>query len=110
MRDWLHVSDHCEAIDLIIHNGRVGEVYNVGGHNEKSNLEIVGQICRLLDQMMPWEGHRYAELVTFVKDRPGHDFRYAIAPDKIQRELGWKPLTVFPEGLRRTVEWYLNAP
>ena len=110
IRDWLWVGDHCRAIDLIFHEGRSGERYNVGGHNEKTNLEIVEAICALLDELRPWAGHRYDELITFVEDSPGHDFRYAIAPDKIQRELGWKPLTVFPEGLRRTVEWYLNAP
>ena len=108
VRDWLWVGDHCEAIELIFRNGRAGESYNVGGHNEKSNLEIVGQICRLLDQMMPWEGHRYAELVTFVKDRPGHDFRYAIDPAKIRTELGWESKTSFETGLRLTLRWYLT--
>ena len=106
VRDWLWVGDHCRAIDLIFHEGRSGERYNVGGHNEKTNLEIVGAICALLDELRPWTGHRYEELVTFVEDRPGHDFRYAIAPDKIRRELGWIPLISFPDGLRRTVIWY----
>ena len=105
----LWVGDHCRAIDLIFHEGRSGERYNVGGHNEKTNLEIVGAICALLDELRPWAGHRYDELVTFVEDRPGHDFRYAIAPDKIQRELGWRPLTPFAEGLRQTVLWYLKT-
>jgi len=108
VRDWLWVGDHCEAIELIFRNGRAGESYNVGGHNEKSNLEIVGQICRLLDEMTPWEGHRYEELVTFVKDRPGHDFRYAIDPAKIRTELGWESKISFEAGLRFTVQWYLN--
>ena len=109
VRDWLWVGDHCRAIDLIFHEGRAGERYNVGGHNEKTNLEIVGAICALLDELRPWANHRYEELITFVEDRPGHDFRYAIAPDKIQRELGWRPLTPFEEGLRHTVNWYLNT-
>ena len=108
VRDWLWVGDHCRAIDVIFHEGRSGERYNVGGHNEKTTLEIVGAICALLDELRPWAGHRYDELVTFVEDRPGHDFRYAIAPDKIQRELVWRPLTPFADGLRETVLWYLK--
>lgn len=108
VRDWLWVGDHCSAIDLIFHNGKAGESYNVGGHNEKSNLEIVREICRLLGEMQPWPGHSYEELVTFVKDRPGHDFRYAIDPSKIYSELGWEAKTSFEVGLRRTLKWYLE--
>lgn len=108
VRDWLWVGDHCAAIELIFRNGKAGESYNVGGHNEKSNLEIVGEICRLLGEMKPWPGHRYEELVTFVKDRPGHDFRYAIDPTKIRNELGWEARTSFETGLRHTLKWYLS--
>lgn len=108
VRDWLWVGDHCAAIELIFSKGKAGESYNVGGHNEKSNLEIVGAICHLLGEMKPWPGHRYEELVTFVQDRPGHDFRYAIDPTKICTELGWKAQTSFETGLRNTLNWYLN--
>lgn len=108
VRDWLWVGDHCAAIELIFLNGKAGESYNVGGHNEKSNFEIVGEICRLLDEMKPWLGHRYEELITFVKDRPGHDFRYAIDPSKLHSELGWEAKTSFDTGLRHTLTWYLN--
>lgn len=108
VRDWLWVGDHCRAIDLIFHQGRTGESYNVGGHNERSNLSIVQEICQLLDQIHPWSGHRYEELLTFVKDRPGHDFRYAIDPTKIQTELGWKSDIAFVDGVKKTTEWYLS--
>lgn len=100
VRDWLYVEDHCAAIDLIIHKGREGEVYNIGGHNEKSNLEVVKTVLRVLDKP--------ESLITFVKDRPGHDLRYAIDPAKIHKELGWLPKTKFEEGIRQTIEWYLN--
>lgn len=109
VRDWLWVGDHCRAIDLIFHLGRSGERYNVGGHNEKTNLEIVRAICTLLDENCPWAGRRYEELITFVEDRPGHDFRYAINPEKVMKELGWTPCCGFDLGLRRTVDWYLTA-
>lgn len=99
VRDWLYVEDHCKAIDLILHKGRLGEIYNVGGHNEKTNLEVVKTILRILG--------KDESLITFVKDRPGHDRRYAIDPSKIQRELGWYPETDFNNGLRLTVNWYL---
>ena len=103
VRDWLYVEDHCKAIDLILHNGRIGEVYNVGGHNEKTNLEVVKTILNILG--------KDESLITFVKDRPGHDMRYAIDPTKIQHELGWYPETNFKDGLRKTVNWYLaNTP
>lgn len=98
VRDWLYVEDHCSAIDLIIHNGRVGEVYNIGGHNEKSNLEVVQTI---IDTLGKGE-------IKFVTDRAGHDRRYAIDPTKIHRELGWLPQTTFEDGIRRTIDWYLT--
>ena len=103
VRDWLYVEDHCKAIDLIVHKGRLGEIYNVGGHNEKTNLEVVRTILNILG--------KDESLITYVKDRPGHDRRYAIDPTKIQNELGWYPETNFHDGLRLTVNWYLaNAP
>lgn len=99
VRDWLYVEDHCSAIDLIIRNGREGEVYNVGGHNEKSNLDVVKIILKALGKSK--------DLITFVKDRPGHDRRYAIDPTKIHNELGWLPQTKFEDGIAQTIEWYL---
>ncbi|MBZ4646017.1 MAG: dTDP-glucose 4,6-dehydratase [Clostridia bacterium] len=100
VRDWLYVEDHCSAIDLIIHKGTEGEVYNVGGHNERTNLEVVKTILKELGKP--------DSLITFVTDRPGHDLRYAIDPSKIQRELGWKPQVKFDEGIRMTIKWYLQ--
>ena len=100
VRDWLYVEDHCRAIDLIVRNGRVGEVYNVGGHNEKSNIEIVKLILKHLGKP--------ESLITFVADRKGHDMRYAIDPKKISDELGWEPTTMFDEGIVKTIDWYLN--
>ena len=100
VRDWLYVEDHCKAIDLIIHNGIVGEVYNIGGHNEKSNIEIVKTILGILDKS--------EDLITYVTDRKGHDMRYAIDPTKIHNELGWLPETSFDEGIVKTVNWYLE--
>ena len=100
VRDWLYVEDHCRAIDLIIHNGQVGEVYNVGGHNEMSNISIVKLICRELDKP--------ESLIKYVTDRKGHDRRYAIDPQKIHSELGWLPETKFEDGIKETVRWYLN--
>lgn len=100
VRDWLHVQDHCEAIDLIIHKGKDGEVYNVGGHNEKTNLEVVKTILAALDKP--------ESLIEFVTDRPGHDLRYAIDPTKIETELGWKPTYNFDTGIRQTIQWYLD--
>ena len=103
IRDWLYVEDHCSAIDLIIHNGREGEVYNIGGHNERTNLDVVKTILKTLGKP--------ESLITFVADRPGHDMRYAIDPTKIHRELGWLPKTRFEDGIRLTVNWYLeNRP
>lgn len=100
VRDWLYVEDHCKAIDLIIHKGRVGEVYNIGGHNEMKNIDIVKIICRLLGKS--------EDLITYVADRKGHDMRYAIDPAKIHAELGWLPETKFADGIRKTVNWYIN--
>ncbi len=100
VRDWLHVQDHCEAIDLIIHKGRVGEVYNVGGHNERSNLDVVKTILRALGKP--------ESLIRFVTDRPGHDMRYAIDPTKLENELGWKPKYTFDTGIQQTIQWYLD--
>lgn len=100
VRDWLYVEDHCRAIDMILHDGKEGEVYNIGGHNEKTNLEVVKAILDYLE--------RPQELITFVRDRKGHDLRYAIDPDKISRELGWKPTTPFAEGIKKTIDWYLR--
>jgi dTDP-glucose 4,6-dehydratase len=100
VRDWLYVEDHCRAIDLIIHNGRVGEVYNVGGHNEMSNIDIVKIICKTLGKP--------ESLITYVSDRKGHDLRYAIDPEKIHSELGWLPETKFADGIQRTIKWYLE--
>ncbi len=100
VRDWLYVKDHCKAIDLIIHNGKVGEVYNVGGHNEMRNIDIVKLICKELGKS--------EDLITFVKDRKGHDMRYAIDPTKIHNELGWLPETKFEDGIKKTIRWYLD--
>lgn len=100
VRDWLYVEDHCHAIDLIIHDGTVGEVYNIGGHNERTNLEVVKTILKELNKP--------ESLITFVKDRAGHDLRYAIDPTKINKELGWYPVTSFDEGIKKTIRWYLD--
>jgi dTDP-glucose 4,6-dehydratase len=106
VRDWLYVEDHCDAIATVLERGRPGETYNIGGWNEKPNLEIVRMICDLLDEMVPRAGSR-RDLITFVKDRPGHDRRYAMDARKIERELGWKPRATFESGIRETVRWYL---
>jgi len=108
IRDWLYVEDHARALCLVAEKGLPGETYNIGGHNEKKNIEVVRTICALLDELKPrLDGKSYAEQIVFVKDRPGHDLRYAIDADKIGRELGWKPLETFESGIRKTVEWYL---
>ncbi len=108
IRDWLYVKDHCSAIRAVLRLGDVGQTYNVGGWNEKPNLEVVQTICTILDELSPKTGGSYAEQITFVKDRPGHDRRYAIDAKKIQSELGWKPAETFNSGIRKTVEWYLS--
>ena len=108
VRDWLYVEDHCEAIAAVLAQGTPGETYNIGGSNEKPNIEIVHRICDLLDEVSPAKGVSRRELITFVKDRPGHDRRYAIDARKIERELQWKPKETFDTGLRKTVRWYLE--
>ncbi len=117
VRDWLFVDDHARALYLALTRGKIGESYNIGGHNQKTNLEVVNAICAVLDELLPTEknpntqGVRcYADLIEFVADRPGHDQRYAIDAGKIQRELGWQPLETFESGIRKTVEWYLDNP
>ena len=106
IRDWLYVDDHARALRLVLEKGTPGETYNIGGWNEKTNLEVVQSICTILDALHP-QGAPHAKLITYVTDRPGHDMRYAIDADKIARKLGWKPLETFESGLRKTVEWYL---
>ena len=107
IRDWLYVLDHCKAIDLIFHTGVAGETYNVGGRNERNNLQIVDTICTLLNQARPRAVGRYQDLITFVKDRPGHDKRYAIDATKLETELGWRADENFETGIKKTVDWYL---
>ncbi|MCX8981071.1 dTDP-glucose 4,6-dehydratase, partial [Citrobacter portucalensis] len=107
IRDWLYVEDHARALYTVVTRGKPGETYNIGGHNEKKNIDVVHAICDLLDEIVPKEGS-YREQITYVTDRPGHDRRYAIDANKISRELGWKPLETFESGIRQTVNWYLN--
>ncbi len=107
IRDWLHVEDHCRGIDAVIQNGRLGETYNIGGCNEWANIDIVKLICKRLDELRPGNKPK-AELITYVKDRPGHDRRYAIDADKIMDELGWKPAYTFETGIEQTINWYLE--
>ena len=108
MRDWLYVEDHCEAIAAVLQQGRIGQTYNIGGWNEKPNIEIVQTICDLVDEMGPQLKSPRRELITFVKDRPGHDRRYAMNAGKIELELGWKPKETFESGIRKTVRWYME--
>jgi dTDP-glucose 4,6-dehydratase len=109
VRDWLYVLDHCAALRAVLERGRPGEVYNVGGNAEMKNIDLVKTLCALLDDARPRTGGSYADLISFVKDRPGHDRRYAIDARKIQRELGWQPAESFASGLKKTVRWYLEA-
>ena len=109
IRDWLFVEDHARALYQVVTEGVVGETYNIGGHNEKQNIEVVKTICKILDELKPEStGQKYETLITFVKDRPGHDLRYAIDAAKIEKELGWTPQETFETGIRKTVAWYLN--
>jgi len=115
IRDWLYVEDHARALYKVVIEGEVGQTYNIGGHNEKKNIEVVETLCALLDELVPVSSHSitkhlhsYSDLITFVTDRPGHDVRYAIDASKIERELGWVPEESFETGIRKTVEWYLN--
>lgn len=111
VRDWLYVEDHARALYTVLTKGKIGETYNIGGHNEKTNIEVVQQICQLLEELAPNKPKgvvAYQDLITYVKDRPGHDLRYAIDASKINKELAWLPQETFETGLRKTVEWYLN--
>lgn len=109
IRDWLYVKDHCSAIRTVLAQGRVGETYNVGGWNEKANLDVVHTLCHILDELKPRaDGQSYASQITYVTDRPGHDRRYAIDAGKLERELGWRPAETFDTGIRKTVQWYLD--
>lgn len=110
VRDWLYVQDHCIAIQEVLTKGRLGEVYNVGGNNQMRNIVVVKAICAMLDELRPRNSGSYADLITFVKDRPGHDRRYAIDARKIEREVGWTPKMSFEQGIRKTVVWYLAHP
>lgn len=111
VRDWLYVEDHCRALITVLRGGRPGEVYNIGGNNEKTNLEVVNTICTVLDEIRPRiDKKQYKEQIIFVKDRPGHDLRYAIDASKISNELGWAPREDFNSGLNKTIQWYLNNP
>jgi len=110
IRDWLYVEDHAAALMLVADRGVVGESYNVGGRNEKKNIDVVNAVCSILDELSPASTGSYQSLIRFVDDRPGHDFRYAIDCSKIEHELGWRPTETFESGLRRTVEWYLKNP
>jgi len=114
IRDWLYVKDHCSAIRRVLEAGQLGETYNVGGWNEKPNLDVVHTICTILDQLRPKadgaDASSYASQITYVKDRPGHDRRYAIDATKLERELGWKPAETFETGIQKTVQWYLDNP
>jgi dTDP-glucose 4,6-dehydratase len=108
VRDWLYVEDHCEAIATVLARGEVGQTYNIGGWNEKQNIDIVGTICDIVDEMAGSRGEPRRSLITFVKDRPGHDRRYAMDATKIERELGWRPAETFESGIRKTIKWYLD--
>lgn len=108
IRDWLYVEDHARALVVVATTGAIGETYNIGGHNEKQNIDVVHTICDILDNVKPKAQGSYRDQITSVADRPGHDMRYAIDASKIKRELGWVPLETFESGIKKTVEWYLN--
>lgn len=108
VRDWVYVEDNCRAIDLVLHKGRVGEIYNIGGGNEWRNIDLVNMICEILAELTKKPADEYKKLITFVKDRPGHDRRYALSIEKIKRELGWSPTTCFREGMKKTVKWFFD--
>ena len=109
IRDWLYVKDHCDAIDTVLRQGQIGETYNIGGNTEIRNIDIVKSICLILDELRPRSnGDPYQNLITYVKDRPGHDYRYAIDASKIKNDLGWKPKETFETGIRKTIKWYLD--
>ena len=108
VRDWLYVEDHVSALCLVNEKGADGETYNVGGHNERTNLEVVQAICATLDELRPRAAGPYSDLITYVADRPGHDLRYAIDPSKLMDTLGWRPAESFDTGIRKTVQWYLD--
>jgi len=108
VRDWLYVEDHVRAIDMIMHNGKIGQTYNIGGHNEWKNIDIIKELCRQMDEKLGREKRTSEKLITFVKDRAGHDLRYAIDATKLKKELGWQPSLQFKEGLSKTIDWYLN--
>lgn len=110
IRDWLYVEDHCTAIYQVLKNGAIGDTYNVGGNSEKNNLEVVQNICQILDELVPNQDFKHESLITFVKDRLGHDRRYAINSSKIKKEIGWQPQETFESGLYKTVQWYLDNP
>jgi len=107
IRDWLYVEDHARALLLVATTGAIGETYNIGGHNEKQNIEVVKTICSILDEVRP-KDTKYEDQITYVNDRPGHDMRYAIDATKIQKELGWMPQETFETGIKKTIEWYLD--
>jgi dTDP-glucose 4,6-dehydratase len=108
VRDWLYVGDHCDALRLVLERGRIGETYNIGGNSEEANIDLVRMLCALIDKALPGKAGRYADLIAFVKDRPGHDRRYAIDAGKMARELGWRPKESFASGLAKTVAWYIE--
>jgi dTDP-glucose 4,6-dehydratase len=108
IRDWLYVGDHVNGILKVLTQGRVGETYNIGGHGERTNLQVAKTLCSVMDELRPRKSGKYQDLITFVKDRPGHDFRYAIDSSKITNELGWKPAMSFESGMGSTVRWYLE--
>jgi dTDP-glucose 4,6-dehydratase len=111
IRDWLYVGDHCSAIREVLEKGSLGEAYNIGGWNEKTNIDVVKTICAILDELKPrGDGKSYVDQITYVKDRPGHDRRYALDASKVERELGWRPAEIFDTGIRKTVQWYLDNP